>query len=294
MTPAAFAYSRARTLDEALDLIAGADPSIRVLAGGQSLIPLMKLRLARPERLVDVGRLSELRSVRDIDGGGLAIGALTTWATLLEDPRVTRYGALADALPVIGDVQVRNMGTIGGSLAHADPASDIAGPALALGMELVARSAARGERTIAIDAFFAGPFATTLEADEILVEVRVPAPAPGTASAYHALPQPASGYPIAGVAVALARGAERATGGGAFSAAAIGVTGVGEQPYRAGEVEREIVAGASIAEAARSIATGQRVAADIHADRDYRAAMAAVMARRAFEAAAARLEQPFV
>jgi carbon-monoxide dehydrogenase medium subunit len=285
MIPAAFDYTRAGSVEEALELIAGADPSIRVLAGGQSLIPLMKLRLARPERLVDVGRLAELRGIRDLGDGGLAIGAATTWAALLADPRVARYGALADVIPVIGDVQVRNRGTLGGGLAHADPASDIAGPALALQIQLVARSTARGERVIAAADFFAGPFATVLEPDEMLTEIRVPAAAPSTASAYQALPQPASGYPIAGVAVALAR----ALGSQAVSSCVIGVTGVGEQAYRAFDVERTIVGGAGIADAVHAISTGQRVAADIHADRDYRAAVAAVMARRAFEAAAARL-----
>lgn len=279
MTPAAFAYTRAATVDEALDLIAVGDPSVRVLAGGQSLIPLMKLRLARPERLIDVGRIAELRGIRDLPGGGLAIGALTTWAALLEDVRVRSYGALADALPVIGDVQVRNRGTIGGSLAHADPASDIAAPALALQMELIARSAARGERTIAAYELFAGPFATVLQQDEMLIEVRVPPASSRKSSAYRALPQPASGYPIAGVAVAL----EGATG------CVIGVTGVGEQPYRAFDVERAVLDGTPFADAARTIAAGQRVASDIHADRDYRAAMAVVIARRAFEAAVARL-----
>lgn len=290
MIPAAFEYSRAATLDEALDLIAGADPSIRVLAGGQSLIPLMKLRLARPERLIDVGRLPQLRGVRDLPSGGLAIGALTTWATLLEDPRVRAYGALADAIPVIGDVQVRNLGTIGGSLAHADPASDIAAPALALQMELVARSAARGERSIAADELFAGPFATVLEPDEMLIEVRLPriATTDGATmmSAYRALPQPASGYPIAGVAVALTA-ASGAAGG--YSACVIGVTGVGEQPYRAVEVEQAVLARTAFPEAVRAMAGGQRVSSDIHADRDYRSAMAVVMARRAFEVASARL-----
>jgi carbon-monoxide dehydrogenase medium subunit len=285
MIPAAFEYTRAASLDEALELIAGGDPSIRVLAGGQSLIPLMKLRLARPERLIDVGRVTELRGIRDLPGGGLAIGALTTWTALLEDPRVARHGALADAIPLIGDVQVRNRGTIGGSLAHADPASDIAAPALALQLELVARSAARGERTIAIEDFFAGPFATALEADEMLVEVRVPGAAAGTASAYRALAQPASGYPIAGVAVAVSR----AAGGAGFAACRIGVTGVGEQAYRAVDVEAAIVGGTPVADAVRSIAAGQRIAADLHADRDYRAAMATVMARRAVAAAVDRL-----
>jgi carbon-monoxide dehydrogenase medium subunit len=285
MIPAAFKYTRARSIGEALDAIAGADPSVRLLAGGQSLIPLMKLRLARPERLVDVRRVPELRGVREIADGGLAIGALTTWAALLEDSRVARYGALADAIPVIGDVQVRNLGTIGGSLAHADPASDIAAPALALRLGLIARSAARGERTIAIEDLFAGPFATILEPDEMLVEVRVPPAASSSASAYRALPQPASGYPIAGVAVALARGSD----GRGFAACSIGVTGVGEQPYRAVDAECAVLGGAAIAGAVAGIAAGGRVAADIHADRDYRAAMAAVMARRTFEAAIGRL-----
>ena len=309
MIPAPFDYIRATTLDQALDLVAGADPSIRALAGGQSLIPLMKLRLARPERLVDLGGLAELRGVCKRDDGALAIGALTTWADLLADPRVLRYGALADALPVIGDVQVRNRGTIGGSRAHADPASDIAAPALVLEIEVVVRSAARGPRSIPVADLFSGPFATTIAPDEILTEVRIPAAVsrpPGTvsASAYRALPQPASGYPIAGVAVALTRARN-----GAISRCAIGVTGVGEQPYRAVDVERALLRtgsgvtvgttirpagpagpiGETVEHAFREIVAGQRVAADIHADRDYRAAMAAVMARRAFEAAVARL-----
>jgi len=279
MIPASFDYTRAASLDDALELMAGADPSIRVLAGGQSLIPLMKLRLARPERLVDLGRVAELRGICDRDDGGLAIGALTTWAALLDDPRVLRYGALADALPVIGDVQVRNRGTIGGSLAHADPASDIAAPALALEMELVARSAARGPRVIPASEFFLGPFATALQPDEILVEVRLPPIAAGRVSAYRALPQPASGYPIAGVAVVL----------GGVNRSVIGVTGVGEQPYRAVETEQAVADGAPFADAAVSIAAGQRIASDIHADRDYRAAMAVVMTRRAVEAAVVRL-----
>lgn len=292
MIPAPFDYARPASLDEALQLLAGADPSIRVLAGGQSLIPLMKLRLARPERLVDIARIEELRGIRDRPDGRLSIGALTTWAALLDDPRIRRYELLADALPQIGDVQVRNRGTIGGSLAHADPTSDIAAPALALDVELVARSAARGERAILASEFFVGSFATALEADEMLTEIRLPAASVRAGSAYRALPQQASGYPIAGVAVVLfGQPDANVTPGelGAYSRCLVGVTGVGEQPYRALEVERAVVAGASFAEAAQAVATGQRVAADIHADREYRAAQAVVMARRALEAAAARL-----
>ncbi len=279
MIPAAFDYARPASLDEALELLSGADPSIRVLAGGQSLIPLMKLRLARPERLVDVGRLEGLSGVRERTDGGLSIGALTTWAELLADPRVLRYALLADALPKIGDVQVSNRGTIGGSLAHADPASDIAAPALALEIEVVARSAGRGERAILASELFVGPFATALEPDEILTEIRLPAAAALAGSAYHALPQQASGYPIAGVAVVLFD-RERCR---------VGVTGVGDQPYRATAVEEAVLAGASPDEAARVVTDGQRVASDIHADREYRAAMAVVMTRRALEAALTRV-----
>src|SRR4051794_33150217 len=164
----------------------------------------MKLRLARPERLVDIGRFTELRGLRDLPDGGLAVGALTTWAELLDDPRVAARAALADAIPTIGDVQVRNRGTIGGSIAHADPASDIAAPLLALGAEVVLRSAQR-ERRLPIAEVYAGPFATTLEAGELITEVLLPAQEPGVGSAYVALPHPASGYPVAGVAVAIAR-----------------------------------------------------------------------------------------
>lgn len=277
MIPGAFEYHSPSSLGEATALLARLGDDAKVLSGGQSLIPLMKLRLARPQRLIDVGRLDGLRGVRELPGGGLAIGAMTTWASLLGDDRVTAHGALADALPIIGDVQVRNRGTIGGSLAHADPASDIAAPALALGFELVARSAARGERVIPIAELFAGPFTTTLAPDEILTEVRVPGAAPGTASAYRALPQPASGYPIAGVAIVTGSGTN-----------AVAVTGVGEQPYRATSVEQALAGGASIDDAVATITEGQRINADIHADREYRAAMAAVMARRASALARSR------
>ncbi len=128
----------------------------KVIAGGQSLLPLMKLRLARPERLIDIARLGELRGVRAAADGGLSIGALATYAELLADPEISRLGAFADALPRIGDVQVRNRGTIGGSIAHADPAADLPAVLLALDAVVVARSAARGERSIQIGALLRG------------------------------------------------------------------------------------------------------------------------------------------
>jgi carbon-monoxide dehydrogenase medium subunit len=275
--PAPFAYARASSLREALERLAADGGATRPLAGGQSLLPLMKLRLAQPERLLDIGRLAELRGVRSLSDGRVAVGALATWADLLADPSVMPYGCLADTLPGIADLQVRHRGTIGGSLAHADPASDIAAPLLALGAEVVVRSI-RGERAIPMADLDLGPFATALEPDELIVEVRLPGPRADAGSAYRSLRQPASGYPIAGVAVV--------AGGGL---AAIGVTGVGEVPYRATAAEAALRAGAGLAEVAALVTEGIRVAADVHADARYRAAMAGVMARRALEAALARV-----
>jgi aerobic carbon-monoxide dehydrogenase medium subunit len=273
----AFAYARPATLDEALGLLADHGPETKVLAGGQSLIPLLKLRLAHPDRLIDIGRLSELRGVCRLDDGGLAVGALTTYAELMaSDAR--HYGVLADALPEIGDVQVRNRGTVGGSLAHADPSSDLPACLLALGAEVVLRSR-RGARTVPVDGFFAGPFQSGIEPDELLTEIRLPAPRDDAGSAYASLTQPASGYSMVGVAAVVFKG------GGA----GIGITGVGEHPYRARAVEAALVAGASSAEAAAHAADGITVAGDIHADPEYRRAMATVYTRRAIEAARARL-----
>ena len=273
----AFAYARPATLDEALSLLADHVADTKVLAGGQSLIPLLKLRLAHPDRLIDIGRLSELRGVCRLDDGGLAVGALTTYAELMaSDAR--HYALLADALPEIGDVQVRNRGTVGGSLAHADPSSDLPACLLALGAEVVLRSR-RGVRTVPVDGFFAGPFQSGIEPDELLTEIRLPAPREDAGSAYASLTQPASGYSMVGVAAVVF------AGGGA----GIGITGVGDHPYRAGAVEAALSAGASPAEAAAHAADGITVAGDIHADPGYRRAMATVYTRRAIETARARL-----
>jgi carbon-monoxide dehydrogenase medium subunit len=282
--PARFEYERPATLDDALRTLESGGGAGRAIAGGQSLLPLMKLRLARPERLVDIGRLEELRGVRRLDDGRLAIGALTTWSELLADERVMAYGLLRDAIPTIGDVAVRNRGTIGGSLAHADPAADIAAPMLALDAELVVRSAA-GERELAVGELFVGPFTTTLAPGELITEVRLPAGSPGFGSAYVAVTHPASGYPIAGAAAVLGRVGRS---DGPWDACAIGVTGVGERPYRATGAASAVLVGTGFREAVATVAAGQRVLSDPYADREYRSAMAAVVARRALEAAAAR------
>jgi carbon-monoxide dehydrogenase medium subunit len=286
MIPAEFGYVRASTLDEAIRHLSGSGGTAKVIAGGQSILPLMKLRLAQPAQLIDISRLSELRGVRELPDGRIGIGALTTYAELMESPAMN-LGVLQDAVPTIGDVQVRNLGTVGGSVAHADPASDMPACLLALDAELVARSGG-GERTIPIDGFFQGAFVTTLAGDELLTEIRVPAPDPGLGSAYRWMEHPASGYSIVGVAAVVGRDE-----GGRIASARIGITGVGDVAYRAKAVEGALVGsdgGASDLEAAAAHATeGVNVVGDIHADREYRTAMAAVYTRRAIEAALARV-----
>jgi len=285
MIPAAFGYQRPSSLDEALRIITS-ETGVKVLAGGQSLLPILKLRLGSADTLVDIGRLSELKGVRQLADGRLSIGAMTTYRELA-DSRAREYGLLRDALPGIGDVQVRNRGTIGGAIAHADPASDLPACLLALDAEIVARSVS-GERIIPIDGFFVGPFATALAADELITEVRLPGPRNDAGSAYVALEQPASGYAMVGVAAVVFVGDARGIKG-----ANIALTGVGPHAYRAKAVESALAGSdrsmASIEAAASHATDGIEVAGDIHADRAYRTAMAAVYTRRAIEAALARL-----
>ncbi len=285
MIPAAFGYTRAGSVDEALKALA-ADGGAKVIAGGQSLLPLMKLRLATVETLVDIGRLGELRGVERLDDGRLAVGALTTYADLADSPAI-HYGVLRDALPTIGDVQVRNRGTVGGAVAHADPASDLPAVLLALDAELVLQSAG-GTREVKVDGFFTGPFSTAMRHDELLTQIRLPAPLDNAGSAYVSLEQPASGYPMAGVGAVVIVGS-----GDVIEWAGIGVTGVADHPYRASEVEAALVGtkgtAADVAAAAATVVGGRTVNSDIHASAEYRAAMAVVMARRAIEAALARL-----
>ncbi|HEV7603808.1 MAG TPA: xanthine dehydrogenase family protein subunit M [Candidatus Limnocylindrales bacterium] len=285
MIPAAFAYQRPTTIDEALRIL-GADPGAKVLAGGQSLLPLLKLRLATVETLVDIGRLPGLRGVRRLDDGRLAVGALTTYDDLLKSP-ASEYGLLRDALPEIGDVQVRNRGTVGGAIAHSDPASDLPACLLALDAELVIRSAG-GERTTGVDGFFEGAFTTGLQPGELLTEIRLPGPRDDAGSAYVSLQQTASGYALVGVAAVVI-----GDGGGGIKEAMVALTGVGDRAYRARAVESALAGSdgspASIAAAAGHATDGIDVSSDIHADRAYRGAMAAVYTRRAIEAALARL-----
>lgn len=279
MIPAPFTYTRAASLDAALGELGD---GTKVIAGGQSLLPLLKMRLASTERLVDIGRLTELKGVRELSDGGLEIGALTTYAEVMD---TTRLDFAREAIDQIGDLQVRNRGTVGGSIAHADPASDAPALALALDYSAVIRSR-RGERVVPLDGFFLGPFQTAMEPDEILTAIRRgPLPA-GIGGSYQKLAQPASGYSIVGVCAVVARS------GGTISHARVALTGVGEHPYRAKAVESALLgsdgSAAAIETAASHATEGVSVGSDIHADREYRTAMAVVYTRRAIEAALAR------
>lgn len=282
MIPAGFEYTRAKSLDDALKLIA-THGDAKVIAGGQSLLPLMKLRLARPERLIDIGRVKELKGIRKLSDGRVAIGALTTYAEMLGSKELSIYRALTDALPSIADLQVRNRGTIGGAVAHADPAADLPAVLLVLEAEFVARSA-KGERRIPATAFFEGPFATALRSDELLTEVVLPADRKDAASAYVSIEQKASGYAIAGVAAVVFKGGKEG--------ARVALTGVSDTAYRAAAVEKALggkQAAADLAAAAKHATDGVTVNGDIHADAEYRASLAVTCVRRALEAAIARL-----
>ena len=217
MIPAPVEYVRPGSLEEALAALA--DPDAKAIAGGHSLVPMMKLRLARPSLLVDLAGLG-LSGVA-LEDGTLRIGSLTTYDELLSlDGTVPLPDALRECAAAVGDVQVRNAGTVGGALAHGDPAADLAAGVIATGTALVLRSAG-ATREVAADAFFLGPFTTALEREEILVELRVPVPAPGEGSAYVAFEDPASGYPLVGAAVSVSVGGERR----------IGLTGIGAAPF---------------------------------------------------------------
>jgi carbon-monoxide dehydrogenase medium subunit len=283
--PAAFDYARPTSLDEALTLLARGAGSAKVLAGGQSLLPLMRLRLASPGKLIDIGRIAELRAIRDLGGGATGIGALATYRDVLDSKLATaNHPILASAIPGIGDVQVRNRGTLGGAIAHADPASDMPAILLALDASIVIRSGA-GERVVGIDGFFQGAFATDLAEDEILTEIRLPATPAGAGMAYCSIEQPASGYSMVGVAAVVGRA------GGAISSARVAITGVADVAYRPTGVEKALIGsdgGSAAIDAAAAHATdGREVSSDFNANAEYRAAMAAVHTSRAIEAALA-------
>ena len=281
MIPPAFDYTRPASVDEAVRALADAGEEAKVLAGGQSLLPLLRLRLAFPELVVDVGRIPELRGVRE-DGDTLVIGAMTTHHDVIHDPLVRRHaGLLASATATVADPAVRHRGTLGGSLAHADPAGDLPAVVLALNGELVAQGP-RGRRTLPAGDFFVDYLQSALEPDELLVEVRVPK-TDGWGFQYEKFHQVAQSWATVGVAALVRRD------DGHIAEARIGLTNMGSTPLRASATE-DALSGAgdaeAVAQAAGSAAEGTRPSQDIAASPEYREHLARVLTRRAVLAAA--------
>ncbi len=280
-----FAYTAPLTLEEAVRQLA-ATPEAKVLAGGQSLLALMKLGLAEPQALVDIGRIATLRGIR-AEADGIVVGALATHQTVADDALCReRLTALAEAAAAVGDRQVRGRGTIGGSLAHADPGADEPAPTLAFDATLRAVGPKR-ERLIPARDFFKGTFETALGAAEILAEIRFPAQPPRTGSAYAKFPHPASRFAVVGVAAVVTVAKD-----GNVERAAIGVTGAAATPYRAAAAEKALTGskgdGAAVAAAAAKAADGAEMQSDLVASADYRRHLVSVYARRAIGQALAR------
>lgn len=279
MIPAPFEYVAPTSLEGALKLLAQGGDGARLLAGGHSLLPMMKLRLAAPTKLIDLGRIAELNYIRE-ENGGLAIGAMTTHAEIERSDLLRQRAALLpETAAEIGDAQVRNRGTIGGALAHADPGSDYPAALLALEAEFTLASPDE-TRTVPAKDFFLDILTTVIKPGEILTGVRLPTAKARSGAAYCKLHQPASGFALVGVAAHLELG-----NGGRCQRARIGVTGVAAKPYRAAAVEnlleRHALDAKRIAAAAARATEGIDPRADMHASARYRAAMAEVFARRA-------------
>ena len=278
MIPESFDYQRAGSVREALTLLKQHGENAKILAGGHSLIPTMKLRLANPGTLIDIGGISELKYIND-KGDYLAIGAGTTHLMVETSSLVQQKApALSQAAGQIGDVQVRNRGTIGGVLAHSDPQADYPGVVLALNATIVAEGSG-GERTIEGIDYFTGLWETALGENEILTEVRIPVESANANSCYLKFPQPASRYPYVGCAVAMDKS------GGNCSEVRVGFSGVAESAFRDSGVEDAIRGQALkdeiIAAASAKAAEGRTVLSDYFVSEEYRRAMAQVYAKRA-------------
>jgi carbon-monoxide dehydrogenase medium subunit len=279
--PAEFDYVRAGSVDEAVSALRESGDDAKVMAGGQSLIPLLRLRLAYPSVVVDVGRVSEMRGIRE-DGDHLVIGAMTTHYEVLHDPLIRQHaGLIAAATETVADPAVRHRGTFGGSLAHADPAGDLPAVALALGAEFVVAGSG-GRRTLAAADFFVDYLQTAIGADEVLVEVRVPKLGAGWGYRYEKFHRVAQSWAIVGVAAAVRRD------NGSIAEARVALTNMGATPVRAAGVEEALV-GASldgIAAASERAAEGASPPSDLNGRADYREHLARVLTRRAVTAAA--------
>jgi carbon-monoxide dehydrogenase medium subunit len=283
MIPAAFAYARPTTVDEALRAVAEGGEDVKIMAGGQSLIPVMRLRLAAPETVVDLTKVAELRGVRE-EEDAIVIGAMTTHSDVLSDPLIARYAPLiAEATETVADRQVRHRGTFGGALAHADPAGDLPAVALALDAQFVL-AAPGGRRTVPAAEFFVDYLTTALEEGELLVEIRVPKLHGTWGMHYEKFNRVAQAWSIVAVAAAVRRE------DGRIAEARIGLTNMGPTPLRASAVEAALVGveatPEAVAAAAERAAEGTSPSSDLNAQADYRRHLATVLTRRAVAAAA--------
>lgn len=277
MYPSDFEYAAPKTVQEAIGLLQQY-PEAKLLAGGHSLLPMVKIRLVSPPMLIDIGRIAELRGVRS--NGGIAIGAMTTYTELAgSDELRQRLPVLAECAAKVGDLAVRNRGTIGGSLAHADPAADMPAVVLALGatMKMVGPN---GERSVAADDFFLGMLESAVAPGEVLTEIDVPAMPARMGAAYEKFKHPASGYAVVGVAVMVHKNDD-----GSLSDCRIAVTGAGPKAQRATAAEDALKGGAAAEEAAAKAADGLELIGDVYAGEEYRAQLARVLAKRALERA---------
>lgn len=286
MIPTNFEYFAPTSIEEALALLDQHGEDAKILSGGHSLIPVLKLRLASPGVVIDIGRIAELKAIK-VDGSKISIGANATHAEIAVNADLVKHcPLLAETAAQIGDQQVRNRGTIGGSLTHADPAADWPAAILALDAEIVARSST-GTRTIKAADFFLDLMTSAVESDEIVTEIRVAKPAQPAASVYLKVPQSASGFAVVGVA------AQLKVANGKCESVSIGVTGLAPKAFRATSVENEL-RGKTLDEATINAASTKADAEaddameDIHASGDYRRHLARVYAKRAVQAAAAR------
>ena len=285
MIPPQFDYVKASSVDEAVSALAGRGDEVKVLAGGQSLIPLLRLRLAYPGTLVDVGAIDEMRAVRD-DGDAIVIGASVTHAEVIGNALVQQHAPLIiKAAETIADRQVRHRGTFGGSIAHADPAGDLPSVAVALDAELVIAGSGGARRTVAARDFFTDYLQTALAPDELLVEVRVPKLGDGWGVHYEKFQRVAQAWAVVGVAAAVQRS------NGSITQARIGLTNMGPTPIRASAMEQAIAGGDASEEAVRAAAShaaeGTSPPTDLGGDADYRRHLVTVLTRRAVLAAVA-------
>jgi carbon-monoxide dehydrogenase medium subunit len=280
--PAQFDYVAPATLEEALNALSQHGDDAKIIAGGQSLLPVLRMRLNAPEIVIDLGKIESLRGIRD-DGDAIVIGAMTPHAVVASDPLVEEHALLLhEAVQHLADAQIRHRGTFGGALAHADPAGDMGAPALALGAQFVIAGLG-GTHTVEADEFFVDLFETAIGEDEILTEIRIPKHT-GWGAHYEKFVRVAHQWPIVAVAAAVR------TEGGTIAEARVGLTNMGSTPLRARGVEEALAGQPATADAVRAAAErateGTNPPSDLNGDADYRRHLAGVLTRRAVLAAA--------